>query len=191
MESTLRVISLKSPSLGSDIVDALLLDGFFLLVDHGVDTNKILQTTKSFFRDDKAKQSIPMKDFRGYSALGSEVTRYEDGMKKRDWHEGFDYVPETTKDPKWKGSNQFPNEDFKSEIESFYTACNRVGFVLMDAIARTLGVSQIIQGTPFSLLRLLHYPKPDSKAGVNDPDDLEIGIGIGEHTVSKKNVVFN
>jgi hypothetical protein len=77
--SHLKVVSLKSATLAEDIIDALLLDGFFLLVDHGVDVDEIMRFAKHFFADEKGKKSIPMKHFRGYSELGAEVTRYDDG----------------------------------------------------------------------------------------------------------------
>jgi hypothetical protein len=67
----LKTISFLSPTLSSEIIDALLLTG--------VDVESMMRTSKGFFADEKAKRTIPMEDFRGYSQLGSEVTRYEDG----------------------------------------------------------------------------------------------------------------
>ena len=175
----LKTISLNSPRLGEEIVEALLTDGFFLLSDHGVPLERITAAAKVFFGDEAAKRAVPMAHYRGYSALGSEVTRY-DGVRKRDWHEGFDYIPETD-DPQWAGKNQFPSEEFRAVVEEFVAKANATGFRVVRAIEAALGLREgrIINGEPFSLLRLLHYP-PLGKGESAVNTELEVGLGIGE-----------
>ncbi len=176
----LKTISLQSPHLGAEIVEALLTDGFFLLSDHGLPLERITATAKAFFGDDAAKRSVPMAQYRGYSALGSEVTKYEGGVRKRDWHDGYDYIPETG-DPKWAGKNQFPSAEFRAVIEDHVRRSNEVGFRVVRAIEAALGLPEgrIISGEPFSLLRLLHYP-PLEEGQSTENTDLEVGLGIGE-----------
>jgi isopenicillin N synthase-like dioxygenase len=176
----LKTISLLSPQLGAEIVDALLTDGFFLLSDHGVPLERITATAKAFFSDDAAKKAILMAQYRGYSALGSEVTKYEGGVRKRDWHDGYDYIPETT-DPKWAGKNQFPSAEFRVVVEEYVRRSNEVGFRVVRAIEAALGLAEgrVVSGEPFSLLRLLHYP-PLGEGESEENTDLDVGLGIGE-----------
>ncbi len=181
MDGVLKTVSLKSPTLGMDVVHALLTDGFFLLSDHEVPLAELLDAGKRFFGDADAKRSIPISHFRGYSGLGAEVTKY-DGVRKRDWHEGYDYVPETD-DPQWRGINQFPSPEFKELIEGYIERCNAVGFRVVRAIEAALQLPEgrIVNGEPFSLLRLLHYP-PVGKGESAINTELDVGLGIGEHT---------
>lgn len=182
----LRTISLASPTLDDEIREALLSDGFFLLSHHGVDAASMIDAAKHFFASD-AKREIPLRRFRGYSPFGAEVTTYNDRKKKRDWHEGWDFMPDSD-DPLVGGRNQYGDDDrFEAAVKRFYDGCNAVGLRVIRAVERAIGLAPggivPLDAVPFSLLRLLHYvPAPEEAppGGVNA--HLEIGTGIGEHT---------
>ena len=88
----LPVVSFKDEDLGKKLRSALEDVGFLALKDHEAESlaKRLREVGHAFFeRPSEEKERISLKNFRGYSGLGSEVT-----SNKRDWHECLDFGPE-------------------------------------------------------------------------------------------------
>ena len=167
------------------LVDVLLGDGLFYITGHGVEELPMLNAAREFFAlSDDEKQKIALSrenGWRGWSGLGWESTG-----KTIDWHEALDFGPDIPKEDPRNGvvplhfSNLYPSETFASIARRYYDDLNHLGHQLCQAIARGLGVPNIIEsGQPFSLMRCVHYPPlPESKTFNGTP----IGTGCGVHT---------
>jgi isopenicillin N synthase-like dioxygenase len=177
-----EAVRARRAECAGEILAALMDVGFFRLYvppEHA-DAAPVLECATEFFAgSDKLDPRLRMNALgRGYTSLGSEVT-----LQKRDWHEGFDIGPEVPQDPLrfMHGPNEWPdrgplkqvctqyyNRWLKSRFQSptidrHVASMTRVGRLLMEAIALSLGVTQLLDdgnchGPNFSLLRLLHYP---------------------------------
>ena len=181
-------------AVSDKILDALISSGFFLISGHNVDVDTIVQLARQFYqlgKDEKDKIHIKNHNgVRGYSGLGSEVTK-----NLRDWHECLDYGLHVPKEHKDFGKpmhleNPYPAkpEGFKEAIEKYYEEMNRVAMKVLKAIEIGMnlkkGLIDDTKGEPFSLLRILHYPilPEDKRVKTEENNDLDIGIGCGEHT---------
>lgn len=74
--------------------------GFFYVTNHGVPESVhkgVLEAARAWFAlPDAIKQQIaisPSKAYRGFQALGANVTRYDGGFQ-RDWHQAIDLYKE-------------------------------------------------------------------------------------------------
>ncbi|MEE3328709.1 MAG: 2OG-Fe(II) oxygenase family protein [Myxococcota bacterium] len=122
--------------------------------------------------------------YRGWFPLESGVTRCREGFEigpdvARPFHECPDpddllYEPSV-----------FPEEGllpyWQAHTASFYTAAEKVGFTIMSALARQLGISETLFEDAFrngiSTLRLLHYPARDP----NRPPSPELEAAACTH----------
>lgn len=157
--------------------------GFAVVFDHGIDQNVIetaIRDTQDFFAlPDATKQAYfdPQGGGqRGYTPFKTENAK---GMAQKDlkefWHRGRDLPAGSAFE-----SIMPPNVSV-SEIEGFdqstlalFTALDEMGKVLLQAIARDLGLAPdwfetaVDRGN--SILRLLHYPPIDA-----DPEGVRAG----------------
>ena len=130
-------------------------------------------------------------NFRGYSAVGEEVT-----LQRRDMHECLDMMRDFD-ERDWKksalhGRNLWPKGEegkkMKKVFTSWWSLCERIGQFLMSLIAKSFGLSvdyfdQLNQGQPgFCVMRSLTYPAIIHEDHVKGDQSLPIGIGIGQHT---------
>jgi isopenicillin N synthase-like dioxygenase len=166
--------------IGDKIKSALENYGFFRITGHGIDTNNILNVSKEFYDlPIEEKQKIGLKNWRGWSHLGSEVTK-----GKKDWHECLDMLAEVDSGS-FSGQNQWPEsiDGFQEIVTSYINNCRKLGRLIMECIIMSYGLpsdSDIAQSFQdgFYIFRLLHYPQfPD-----NLDQDESVGMGIGPHT---------
>ncbi|MCR9128363.1 MAG: isopenicillin N synthase family oxygenase [Alphaproteobacteria bacterium] len=159
--------------------------GFAVVSDHGIDQSVIdraLSDTKAFFAlPDEAKRAYfdpKGGGQRGYTPFATENAKGQSAKDLKEfWHRGRD-LPEGSP---W--TDAMPPNVAVSEVEGFdastkalYDALDEMGRVLLQAIARDLGLAHdwfdrtVDHGN--SVLRLLHYPPIDG-----DP----AGVRAGAH----------
>ena len=167
----LATVSLADDGWGAQLSRELASVGFLYLAEAGVETGEMFRLADEFFslpEEEKRRISTSSGNFRGFSALGSEVT-----LNKRDWHECIDFLPPRASEP-LAGENQYPSGEFEAAVEAYYDAMNDVGRKIMSHLNVPLDLD-----TPFSLLRILHYPVlPDEETRRQE----NIDVGIGCHT---------
>jgi isopenicillin N synthase-like dioxygenase len=181
--SRLDTIRLDDAELGERLCAVLRDLGFFVLElseEMSAPLKRLQDLSQRFFLEEgeEEKKKITMKKFRGYSGLGDEVT-----LKKRDWHETLDFIPQI-KGEALDGENQFPSEEYKEAVKNYYKQMNIVGAKIMRAISEELERKIIDDSeSPFSLLRVLWYPPiPENDVKTEANNEFEIGEGIGLHT---------
>ncbi len=157
--------------------------GFAVICDHPVDQaviNKALDDTKAFFalpEETKKLYYDPARaGQRGYTPFGTENAK---GEAKKDlkefWHLGRD-LPEghSYRDVMPDNIDVSDIESFDASTRALYDALDEMGAVLLQAIAKYLGLEQnwfantVDKGN--SILRLLHYPPIDG-----EPDGVRAG----------------
>ncbi len=150
--------------------------GFAIVADHGIDAaliDRAWAVTKLFFAqppDMKMPYVSPRGGARGYTPFGIEIAKgaTENDLKEF-WHVGRELPPghlyaDSMPPNIWPG---YP-PGFKSVFMDLYAEFDRVGAVLLSAIARYLGlapdwfVAPVRDGN--SVLRLLHYPPVSAQA---------------------------
>ena len=159
--------------------------GFAVIKDHGVDTGVIeraLADTKAFFAlPEHVKRSYHVPGgggARGYTPFRTEIAK---GAKEHDlkefWHRGRD-LPEGHRYREVMAPN-IPVKEierFDSSTKALYDALDEMGAILLQAIARHLGLAPdwfektVDEGN--SVLRLLHYPPIEGEPG---------GVRAGAH----------
>ncbi|KAG9258280.1 isopenicillin N synthase [Emericellopsis atlantica] len=180
---------LEREAFARDLVDALKLDGFVKLVNHGISRAMIqdaLSISKKFFSlPDNVKRQIehvpgPYPQ-RGWSRVGSESTAMlfgaleQSGKKitETDAKEHFDIGPPS--------DEQFPNRwldeadvpSMKTYLEDFFERCHGVSQAILSAMEMALELPQgaftdKCQGQS-SELRFNHYPEASMS---NAPKDV-------------------
>jgi isopenicillin N synthase-like dioxygenase len=159
--------------------------GFAMVRDHGMDPaliNDGWAKARAFFAlPEAAKLSYLAKGNggqRGYTAFGTEIAKNaSENDLKEFWHVGRDLVPG---DPLAASMppNIWPVEiaGFHETFSRLYAEFDRVGGILLSAIARYLGLTADWFEEPVrdgnSVLRLLHYPPVSAEAS---------GIRAGAH----------
>jgi isopenicillin N synthase-like dioxygenase len=180
---------------GEDFVvrlrDACHGPGFCYLVGHGVPPEldrAIMAGASRFFalpeRDRRALAIARSPHFRGYTALGGEITK---GVS--DWREQLDVGPEEPAaavapgDPAWRrlrGPNQWPAQlpSWRPIVLAWMAAMDTVGLAVLRALA--LGLGQpfhyfdsfvLPRGDPH--LKIIRYP--------GEPRAAATGQGVGMH----------
>ncbi|MEM6414192.1 MAG: 2-oxoglutarate and iron-dependent oxygenase domain-containing protein [Pseudomonadota bacterium] len=151
-------------AFGQDLFNGLKQFGFIILRDHGVSTELLDEAyalAAEFFSltdEEKCRYVVGTDGQRGYTAFGREHAKDADvGDLKEFWHVGRDGEGLTR-------PNIWPNKPqaFKDIYSRLYTALERVGDVMLEALAPVLGedakyFSRMTEGGD-SILRLLHYP---------------------------------
>jgi isopenicillin N synthase-like dioxygenase len=155
--------------------------GFFYVRNHGVCddlTIRVRELSRRWFdlpAGVKAQIALTanckQKGFRGYQALGSNVTRYDGGFQ-RDWHEAIDlYKHFDESHPAAKaglplhGPNPWPTqvEGYREALETYVQECISLGADLLRGIALGLHLDEDFfggsnAGDPFWVMRIIHYP---------------------------------
>lgn len=147
--------------------------GFALVEGHGIDPALIAEAwrlTAAFFALPKAEKRHYVVEgtggARGYTPFGIEIAK---GAKAHDlkefWHVGRE-PPEPGMLP-----NVWPDRPagFREAFTALFAEFDRVGALLLDRIARDLGLAQdwfrpVVAGNN-SVLRLLHYPPVEAAKG--------------------------
>jgi isopenicillin N synthase-like dioxygenase len=171
--------------------DACHGPGFCYIAGHGVPAEAdraIMAAARDFFalptRERRALAIANSAHFRGYTGLGSEITK---GV--RDWREQLDVGPEERAhalrpgDPPWlrlRGPNQWPASlpGMRGAVLEWMWQMDRVGLALLRALALGLGQpydhfdsAVLPRGDPH--LKIVRYPAQD--------ESMETGQGVGMH----------
>eukprot|EP00976_Prorocentrum_cordatum_P029733 605542-Prorocentrum_minimum.AAC.1 len=161
--------------------------GFFYVKNHGISEGlnvRVRELSRQWFdlpAEVKAQialsGSCKQKGFRGYQALGANVTRYEGGFQ-RDWHEAIDlYKHFNETHPAAKaglplhGPNPWPTQvdGYQEALETYVQECISLGAALLRGIALGLHLDEDFfagsrAGDPFWVMRIIHYPPLQSAA---------------------------
>lgn len=154
--------------------DSFARFGFAMVADHGIDDALVARAwdlSKQFFGlPDAVKRGYQVPGLagaRGYTPFGTEIAK---GAKfvdlKEFWHVGRDLPPGHPLGAQ-QPNNVWPDAPvgFRETFEGMFAELDRVGGVLLDALARYLGLGAgwfdptIEDGN--SVMRLLHYPPVD------------------------------
>jgi isopenicillin N synthase-like dioxygenase len=180
---TLPVLSLdEDPAhIAAEIGASFRQYGFAMVRDFGISPaliDRAWRLTEQFFALPEAEKQTyfdpAINGARGYTPFGREIAK---GAKARDlkefWHVGRDLPAGHPLSSSSMPPNIWPAgiDGFRKTFEELYAAFDRVGAVILDAIARHLGLGSgwfdpaIADGN--SVLRLLHYPPlgPDAEPG--------------------------
>lgn len=161
--------------------------GFFYLVGHGIDQDRmaeVLQSARDFFAlPDEIKSQISQLNsphFRGYSRVGGELTNGH-----VDWREQIDIGPERPRiadaEGYWnlQGPNQWPAQPagFREVFERWERDVSAVGLELLRHWASSLGApedtfDEAFATAPATLMKVVRYPgTPDHSQGVGAHKD--------------------
>ena len=181
-------ISAARETVVRDIAVACREWGFFQVRGHGVLQSVMtdtLRAARSFF-------ALPRATKRAYlRTAGNPWGYYDRELTKnaRDKKEVFDIGPDAT-GQRWpadafEGTTLWPDEpaNFRSAMEDYVAAADRVSLFLLEAIGEGLGawdaISSTFRPTHSSFLRLNHYTVEDPMAG-EQPD--RAGLGVHHHS---------
>jgi isopenicillin N synthase-like dioxygenase len=164
--------------------------GFAMVRDHGMNPALVQDgwaKAKAFFAlPDAAKQTysaVSNGGQRGYTAFGTEIAKdASENDLKEFWHVGRD-LPEGDPLAAAMPPNVWPMqvEGFRETLTSLYAEFDRVGGLLLSAIALYLDLPEHWFAEPVhngnSILRLLHYPPvsadaPGVRAGAHEDINL-------------------
>ena len=165
--------------------------GFFVVVDHGVDT----ALTDSVFSHMRELFALPQEDkelvsrrrsrhFRGWDHVGAESTNSRPDMREQFdvWTE-WPALPQDTEPPHLRllGPNQWLPDSLVPGHRRVFTAwidqCSILASELLGLLSRSLGLDadhfeQLFGSQPMSLAKFIHYPPtPAEHAGVNAHHD--------------------
>lgn len=161
--------------------------GFFQIVGHDIGPDLIsavMRETQGFFQaSEQLKRSVQRSATNVWGFYDQELTK-----NTRDWKEVFDVGPAQASGPLAGSMPLWPDlPDFREVLEAFATACERVAFHLLSAIAENLGQPPKALHGHFakhtSFLRLNYYPICPDPAPVDSADEQTEGnLGINRHT---------
>jgi isopenicillin N synthase-like dioxygenase len=162
--------------------------GFFQVRGHGVPEGVMtgtLAAARQFF-------ALPREAKRSYLRTAENPWGYYDReltKNARDKKEVFDIGPDATgqesSSDMFEGRTRWPNEpaQFRSAVEAYVAAADRVATLLLRALGEGLGASDAISTafhpTHSSFLRLNHYTVEDPMAG-EQPGSA--GLGVHHHS---------
>jgi isopenicillin N synthase-like dioxygenase len=166
--------------------------GFFYVTGHGVDraiVDRLVAAGRRFFALDEAtkmqwRMSRGGRAWRGYFAAGGELT-----SGRPDWKEGLylgselpDDHPRVRAGTPLHGRNLFPSvPGFREALLAYLEALTRLGHVLMEGIALSLGLeahyfADRYTADPLILFRIFNYPSRPAPTG------RDVQWGVGEHS---------
>jgi polar amino acid transport system ATP-binding protein len=166
--------------------------GFFYVTGHGVDPaicERLVAVSRRFFALDAAakmqwRMSLGGRAWRGYFPAGGELT-----SGRPDWKEGLyfgselsDAHPLVQARTPLHGGNLYPTlPGFAEAVLAYLGALTRLGHVLMEGIALSLGLEATYfadryTGDPLVLFRIFNYPSRRAPAG------QDVQWGVGEHS---------
>jgi len=184
------VIDISGPreKVVGEVADACRDWGFFQVRGHGVPQSVMtgtLEAARSFF-------ALPREAKRGYlRTVGNPWGYYDRELTKnaRDKKEVFDIGPDATGQRSgadaFEGTTLWPDKpaNFRSAIEDYVAAADRVSMFLLEAIREGLGaadaISSTFRPTHSSFLRLNHYTVEDPMAGEQSD---RVGLGVHHHS---------
>jgi isopenicillin N synthase-like dioxygenase len=167
----LSMADVKKSGFARDFGESFQRFGFAMVTDHGMDP-RLLDTAwanaKAFFslpETQKRNYAIAGKGGqRGYTAFGTEIAKDATQTDLKEfWHVGRD-LPAGDPLAASMPPNIWPTEiaGFRETFTHLYAEFDRVGGVLLSAIALYLGLGEDWFAGPVhngnSILRLLHYP---------------------------------
>jgi len=159
---------------------------------HGVDraiVDRLVAAGRRFFALDEAtkmqwRMSRGGRAWRGYFAAGGELT-----SGRPDWKEGLylgselpDDHPRVRAGTPLHGRNLFPSvPGFREALLAYLEALTRLGHVLMEGIALSLGLeahyfADRYTADPLILFRIFNYPSRPAPTG------RDVQWGVGEHS---------
>jgi polar amino acid transport system ATP-binding protein len=166
--------------------------GFFYVTGHGVDpalVQRLDDLSRRFFALDEPtkmrwRMALGGRAWRGYFPLGGELT-----SGRPDWKEGLYLGTELPADHPLvragtpvHGPNLFPDIDgFRATVLAYIDAVTRLGHLLMQGIALSLGLpaayfAERYTADPLILFRIFNYPTQPV------PEGMDVHWGVGEHT---------
>ena len=163
--------------------------GFFQIVGHGIDQVLCQETLRQmgqfFSLPGGEKRSIIRTADNAWGYFDREFTK-----NVRDWKEVFDVGPPEDRGPLAGTVPQWPKSlpGFKSTLQAYADACERIARLLLSSIATILGAAPIDLYRAFepehsSFLRLNYYPLCAEAATPDSPTVPEEGhLGISHHT---------
>ena len=187
---TVPVIDISAP--WPEVVDAIARAcrdwGFFQVRGHGVPeavmTSTLAVARRFFAQPREAKRSYLRTVENPWGYYDRELTK-----NARDKKEVFDIGPDATgqrsSGDAFEGTTRWPPEppQFRSAIESYVAAADRITNLLLRAIGEGLGASDAISNafspTHSSFLRLNHYTVEDPMAGEQSG---RVGLGVHHHS---------
>lgn len=150
-------ISLKDPCFGQKLLHSFKQTGFAIITDHDIDQklmDEFYEEWESFFKSDMRKQVyLYGSDQAGYFPMDSEKAK---GAEIADLKEFFHYYPSRVQDPTIGLST-----DLYYDLTGIATkALNKLEQSLPEDIKSKLTepLSNMIEGSDKTLLRILHYP---------------------------------
>ena len=177
-------------AVAGEIGRACREDGFFYVVEHGVDAelaDRLERQSRVFFdQDTERKLEIRMSNggraWRGYFPLGGELTSGRPDLKEGLYF-GAELPPGHPKvlaGTPLHGANLFPEHPagFRETVLAYLDALTRLGHTLMAGIALSLGLdegyfAERYTSDPLILFRIFNYPATGEPNG---------SWGVGEHT---------
>jgi len=144
-----------------------------------------LASAKAFFAQPREEKRAYLRTFENpWGYYDRELTK-----NARDKKEVFDIGPDATGQQSsgdtFEGKTRWPDEptEFRTAIESYVAAAERVTGLLLRAVGEGLGVTQAIadafRPTHSSFLRLNHYTVEDPMAGEKSD---KVGLGVHHHS---------
>lgn len=191
--ATLPIISLKTLDSDAGLAElrrAASEVGFFYLVDHGLSSEAqqhYLALSRAFFQlsaaDKQAVDMIHSPHFRGYNAMGSEMTAGRlDAREQFDWMNEEPALPAQQLVFPWQkliGPNLWPSAmpHLQQELTALQNTMSRITVNLLQKLCEALGVSsnaldQTIGAQPYTHAKLIRYPaQPTQQQGVGAHKD--------------------
>lgn len=181
--ATLPIISLKTLNSDAGLVElrrAASEVGFFYLVDHGLSSEAqqhYLALSRAFFQlsaaDKQAVDMIHSPHFRGYNAMGSEMTAGRlDAREQFDWMNEEPALPAEQLVFPWQkliGPNLWPSAmpTLKPALTTLQRKLGDITVTLLQKLCASLGVDghaldHTIGGQPYTHAKLIRYPAQQS-----------------------------
>jgi isopenicillin N synthase-like dioxygenase len=201
--TSLPVLSLKSPTLPTELYQACRDHGFFYLTDHGIPTaalDEVLDLARQFFIDatPEQKSAVQRKGVeeggdgaRGYQRIGENVTK-----GARDWHEAVDFYREWedggegsretnggSQHELLEGPNLWPDHppELHGTYQEYIESVKEIATKVVRAMGEALGLEGAEKDTfvkatrdSFWVMRMIGYPPLQ--------DGATEGVSCGEHT---------
>ncbi|MDB4582992.1 hypothetical protein N9164_07565 [Draconibacterium sp.] len=161
--------------------------GFFQVTNHGISQDLIDQVweqTRGFFAlPIERKLAVLRSRENPWGFYHNELTK-----NQRDKKQVFDFTREGT-DPIYGQSNRWPaqQEDFKSTMQEYFTACTQLSLQLLEAFCIGLDLPAKFMHADFAsnhtgFLRLNYYPVHDPIEGAADDYQAVADLGVHHHT---------
>ncbi|MCH2022638.1 MAG: hypothetical protein MK207_09195 [Saprospiraceae bacterium] len=179
-------------AIAKEINIACQKNGFFYIINHGVDENlqkDLEKYSQHFFALDKdTKMKIRMelggKAWRGFFPVGDELTSGQPDLKEGIYFgtELNENNPKVVRGLPMHGKNLFLKEvpEFKKCVLDYMNALTKLGHHLMRGLSLSLNLDENyfnkhFTNDPLTLFRIFHYPAAKNQTQTKQ-------WGVGEHT---------